>query len=83
MVGEPAASDHQPVNDNQSQQLKVPKLNDNHSHAASKNLPTTNYRQCTINFSNQDWQIDKNLFVYFFQNAGYNLITVEQNMKGG
>ena len=37
MMGEPAASDLQPVTDNQSQQLKVPKLNDNHSHAASKN----------------------------------------------
>lgn len=37
MVGERRTTNLKNVNDNQSQQLKVPKLNDNHSHAASKN----------------------------------------------
>ena len=65
MVGEPAATFHQPVTDNHSQLTKVLALNDNHSHPASNEKPTTKLGQCTINFSNQDWQIDKNLFVYF------------------
>ena len=65
MMGEPAAANLQPITDNQYQLPKVLHHNDNHSHPANKDSPTTNQRQCTINFSNQDWQINKNLFVYF------------------
>lgn len=70
MMGEPAASDHQPSSAIHSQLTKVLALNDNHSHPANSEKPTTKLGQCTINFSNQDWQVNKNLFVYFSNRQG-------------
>lgn len=63
-MGERRAKILEPITDNRSQQLKVLHKDDNHSHPASKDLPTTNQGKSTINFSNQDWPVDKNLFVY-------------------
>lgn len=54
MMGERRTKIHEDDNDNQSQQLKVLHKDGNHSHPTSKDSPTTNRRQCTINFSNQD-----------------------------